>query len=320
MAVRFPLSRSHRPVARRGFTLVEILVASAIMALLTGLVLALTTNVLNVWNRSAGKLSANFQGRLAMDLLNQDLEAALFRNDGNQWFSAWVLDNLGPVTAQAAQVVFYSPVTDWPPEVPGSLSAVSYRMGYASPFRAGSGYDQYNLYRAVIQPQVTFDRMLGEENGQDDLRASFWEGGGVDFTPYSASGAASPTDTVTFSTATENIVSAHAVRFGLTLAYEDPGTGDLLDFADLTNGDPVTDGALAVANVSYGPDLVVGGNTIPNGRPVYLDVRLTVLTDEGARLLRASIDGNAPQTLTEIIDEFGVTFTRRIAFMNTSGL
>ena len=44
---------------KKAFTLIEIMVATVIMVILVGLVIQITSEVLKVWNRSSGKLSAN---------------------------------------------------------------------------------------------------------------------------------------------------------------------------------------------------------------------------------------------------------------------
>ena len=49
------------------FTLIEIMVATVIMVVLTGLVIQITSEVLKVWSRSSGKLAANAEARIAMD-------------------------------------------------------------------------------------------------------------------------------------------------------------------------------------------------------------------------------------------------------------
>ena len=61
------------------------MVATVIMVVLVGLVIQITSEVLKVWSRSSGKLAANAEARIAMDMITQDLETAVFRNNGQQW-------------------------------------------------------------------------------------------------------------------------------------------------------------------------------------------------------------------------------------------
>ena len=81
------------------FTLLELLVAAVLTALLAALVLTAVSGVMNHWNRLTGRLGAAAPARLALDQLAQDLEGAIFRADGNVWLAVTVL----PDTALSGQ-------------------------------------------------------------------------------------------------------------------------------------------------------------------------------------------------------------------------
>ena len=91
----------------KGFTLLELLVAVSITVLLVGLILAVTTGVLNLWRRTQGGFGAGAEAKLALDLLERDLQSALYRADGNTWLavdvtnSAAGLGNRGWLTSGA---------------------------------------------------------------------------------------------------------------------------------------------------------------------------------------------------------------------------
>ncbi|MEM8550131.1 MAG: prepilin-type N-terminal cleavage/methylation domain-containing protein, partial [Verrucomicrobiota bacterium] len=70
---------------RSGFTLIELLAATGIMVVLVLLVLNLTTQVLDTWSYSTGKLTQNFESRMAIDMLSEDLQTAVFRNNQEPW-------------------------------------------------------------------------------------------------------------------------------------------------------------------------------------------------------------------------------------------
>lgn len=72
----------------RGFTIIELLVAVGVTAILVALMLNITISVLNGWNRSSGKLSNDNQARLILDLLSQDLQGVIMRRDANTWLAA----------------------------------------------------------------------------------------------------------------------------------------------------------------------------------------------------------------------------------------
>jgi prepilin-type N-terminal cleavage/methylation domain-containing protein len=81
----------NKRVRRAGFTLLELLLAAAITALLAALLLAVASGAMDHWNRTAGRLRAAAEARLGLDQLAQDLESAIFRADGNVWLAATVL-------------------------------------------------------------------------------------------------------------------------------------------------------------------------------------------------------------------------------------
>lgn len=80
----------------RGFTLIEVLVASGITLLLAGFMVAIVGNVTGFWSRTSGRISAESQARYALDQLTLDLQSAIYRDDGATWLAANV-----PVTNTA---------------------------------------------------------------------------------------------------------------------------------------------------------------------------------------------------------------------------
>ena len=81
--------------SRGGFTLVELLVATAITAVLAGVMVAIVANVSGFWGRTSGRLSAESQARFILDQLALDLQAALYRDDGGVWLAATIPANTG---------------------------------------------------------------------------------------------------------------------------------------------------------------------------------------------------------------------------------
>ncbi|MDD2765678.1 MAG: hypothetical protein PHE83_17080 [Opitutaceae bacterium] len=79
----------------RSFTVIELLVAAALTALLAALVLAAVSGLLNQWNRATGRLGAAAQARLVLDQLDQDLQGAILRTDGDVWLAVTVLPGTG---------------------------------------------------------------------------------------------------------------------------------------------------------------------------------------------------------------------------------
>lgn len=80
-----------QPVA--GFTLIEIIAAVGITALLAAFIVGVVTNISGFWARNSGRLSAESQARFVLDQLSVDLQGALYRDDGNTWLAATIPAN-----------------------------------------------------------------------------------------------------------------------------------------------------------------------------------------------------------------------------------
>lgn len=80
---------------RRGFTLVELLVASAVTLLLAGIMVAVLAQMARTWARTSGGLMATQQAEQALDLLARDLQSAELRRDGRAWLVATVQPDQG---------------------------------------------------------------------------------------------------------------------------------------------------------------------------------------------------------------------------------
>jgi len=87
------LSPSTAAARRSGFTLIELMVAIGVTALLVTLMLSITVNVMGGWNRSSGSLAAGNQARMVLDMISKDLQAAIIKQDSNVWFAASIQQN-----------------------------------------------------------------------------------------------------------------------------------------------------------------------------------------------------------------------------------
>lgn len=81
--------------SRRGFTIIELLVAAGITLGIAGFIAIIVLNVSTTWTRAGNRLSADAQARIVLDQLQLDLQGAMFRDDGNVWLAANVVDNTG---------------------------------------------------------------------------------------------------------------------------------------------------------------------------------------------------------------------------------
>lgn len=102
MSAKLRFSRRWRS---RGFTLVELIVATAITMVLATMLIGVTSGILSAWNRSRGGLTSSNQAKLALDQLATDLEGAMFRADGNAWLAATILETNNPAATTPSSVL-----------------------------------------------------------------------------------------------------------------------------------------------------------------------------------------------------------------------
>ena len=101
------------PESRRAFTLLELLVAATITALLAGFLAVVVGDVAGFWSRTSGRLTTEAQARIVLDQLTLDLQSAHFEDDGNTWLAAtvqnapggipnWISNDQNPARAKPA--------------------------------------------------------------------------------------------------------------------------------------------------------------------------------------------------------------------------
>jgi type II secretory pathway pseudopilin PulG len=84
------MKRDHRP---RAFTLLELLVAATITLLIAGVMVSVTTGMLNLWRRSQAAHLQAAAARQVFDLLEQDLQSAIHRRDATRWLVVDIIDS-----------------------------------------------------------------------------------------------------------------------------------------------------------------------------------------------------------------------------------
>ncbi|MBX3735375.1 MAG: prepilin-type N-terminal cleavage/methylation domain-containing protein [Candidatus Didemnitutus sp.] len=89
----------------QGFTLLELLVAVTLTLGMAAVMLAVTTGTLNVWRRSQDRFSTSVQAKLALDFLERDLHAGVFRSDAaTTWLAVDVTNSSGSLVSRGWQV------------------------------------------------------------------------------------------------------------------------------------------------------------------------------------------------------------------------
>ena len=283
--------------ARRGFSLLELLVAIAITLTLAATLLAVTTATLNLWRRTQDNFTTATQARLVLDYLERDLQAALFRADGHTWLAidiinppasltthGWLTTTMMKPNSTESQLLAPPAVNGvsatiadsrfglsgaWlrfntsNVETSGSLPiAVSYQIAR----RPLSGTNltatnlaevRYSLFRSAIAADTTF------ATGHDVLIGY-------------GSGSSTPQATRNTGTLTNpnpsDLIATDAVDFGVWLYARDVS-------GELTRLFPTS-------NSTFTWDASASGNF-----PVVADVMVRILTEEGAKLVAAMENG-----------------------------
>ena len=291
--------------ARSAFTLIEIMVATVVMLILVGLVVQITSSVLNAWNRASGKLAANAEARIAMDLLTQDLQTAVFRNNGQQWLRVeGPIDPNGNYNNQTVSLKLFSPALDRPKldsdgkEIPGDICAIGYRLAYKESYSRDtqSGPKTFALYRSIVDPRTTFDSLLGNPYQLELIGDSWADSLIIDEANYLVS----------------NIVEFKIFVYSDDDVYADDGRKLALNDSEDDQADSKIDGN---SKVIFGG---TGGNATDL---LYAEIVLTVVSDNGLELLRLLDEGRSGtgySSPNDVVREHGKQFNRRVYFPSQS--
>lgn len=164
---------------KRGFTLMELMVAMAITTIIVTVLVSITSIALETWNRSRSELRASRQAKSMIDTMARDFESLVTRRGNtNEWLSAVVdpdLSSLGNSklnSENAARLVFFTAATDRyngeignpTKDLGGDVSCVGYRLEYRDPISTGgaSNFQSFVLNRLLVDPKETFDKLLGK--------------------------------------------------------------------------------------------------------------------------------------------------------------
>jgi prepilin-type N-terminal cleavage/methylation domain-containing protein len=269
--------------SKRGFTLMELMVAMAITTIIVTVLVSITSIAIDTWNRSRAELRAARQAKAMVDTMARDFESLVTRRGNeNEWLSAE--SPAGTVgnkleSTNSADLIFFSGSTErYNGEIGsandkgGDVSAIGYRLIYDDPIKKGGEFQTFILRRILVDPDATFKDLLG----QKDLETAFG--------PY-----ANKLENI------ENFVCENVFQFTVTFLVEvTQGTGNTAKVVTV----PVTIGQTASSQVTK--SLKIKGTGIdtsatPNGvtsdelkagRIKAMEVSLTVISDAGIEQLR----------------------------------
>jgi len=274
--------------AKRGFTLMELMVAMTITTIIVTVLVSITSIAMDTWNRSRAELRAARQAKAMVDTMARDFEALVTRRGNtNEWLSAVSSKSLPGVklkSTNAAELIFFSAVTDRydgeiginnKKDMGGDVSCVSYRLIYEDPLaNNGTNYQTFVLNRLLVNPDSAFNDLLGKA----DLTAAFGA--------YAAK-----LDSI------NNFVCENVFQFTVTFNVEATKTNSGSDTPTIVNvpvivgqtsSGQVTDslkisGAGIVAQIASNS---VSADELKAGRITSIQVSLTVISDFGIDQLR----------------------------------
>jgi prepilin-type N-terminal cleavage/methylation domain-containing protein len=287
---------SCRRFYRNGFTIIELLVAVGVTALLVSLMLTIVVNVMSGWNRSSGSLTSGNQARTVLDIISRDLQSAIMKRNGDVWLAATIQtsgtgfawdESSKPTTVDIPAIPasgdslpsleddykfgqagvwlrFFS-------SIPGSNAgtdisaprAISYQIIRRSV--SGTSKEQsYMLHRASVSPQDTFT------NGYD-----LYNTNGV----YYTGDIRNP--------GVDSVIANNVVDFGVRCFKRNTATGVLeLIYPDTGKL------SFAATSTTGKTGSIAGENTPVVEFPDVIEVSVRILTDEGVQQIANLEDPN----------------------------
>ncbi len=171
--------------ARRGFTLIEVMVSTAIMIVIVLAVVTIASDTFKAYDRAVADLTTQSEARGVLDAMEGDFQSAMIRPDGRCWMEVILPGSARAPTGATTKatvgdlqsidqpiiMLFASPPDRprWAPSttsprvaLKGDVCAIAYRIGQSSPFDApGDPIQQvYGVYRTIIDPENTFKEAI----------------------------------------------------------------------------------------------------------------------------------------------------------------
>ena len=287
-----------RKTSEAAFTLLELLVAVAITLILAGIMLAVVSNVLSLWQRTQHQSAASAEAKLVLDMLERDLHSAIFHRDGSTWVAVTVFNAPAPLTlhgwlltakmkpsAPQSLRLVPDPGDGSPPiltnarfgisgtwlrfvttnvESDGSLPVtVSYQIARRPVSGAVSNSNpadvRYSLFRSAVSTAATFS------TGYEVEAAGY---GSTSITP-----AASRSPKTVSNPNSTDALATNVVDIGVWLYVRDDASGGLRRIFPADGNDLIHE--------ARGVGLPADANRMPQ----VVDVLIRILSDEGASLL-----------------------------------
>ncbi|MDP3850257.1 MAG: prepilin-type N-terminal cleavage/methylation domain-containing protein [Luteolibacter sp.] len=266
-------------LSKRGFTLLELMVAMAITSIIVTVLVSITSIAIDTWNRSRSELRAARQAKAFVDTMARDFESLVTRRgNDSEWLSA--ASEPPALSSNAATLVFFSAATDryngeigkTGVDLGGDVSCVGYKLERKDPIEGGATgeFQTFVLNRYLVDPKPTFEKLLGKT-----------EIGNLFTTTYG-----------TQLSEEENFICENVFQFTVTFYVEvAPATGSTSSQPDIkqisigtAGGDKKTKFSIKGTGIATLP----ADPALTAGRITSVGISLTVLSDAGIDLLRKS--------------------------------
>lgn len=312
---------------RGGFTLIELITAMAITAILVVVIMQLTNQGIGLWKAVREDTSTAASARMALQSISEDLESIQLRGSGKntQWLYAEVDSAIrgvpkGLSIPKSARLIFFACPPDRNPAVEatssmrnnyrnllaadpdtqGEVSAVCYRLKFRDhilnlPSRNGdtTSFPLFAIYRQVVSPRNTYDNILGS----NDLKTSYSQ--------YE------PTEDKNF--LCENIVEMNVI-FNVEYANQGGGSSDQPFYSSISV--PVLSSTARGAKRRfqlYGEYADTEGNQLERARIVSAELSITALTEEGVALVeQVRLGQRRPPALEDFFSKYTRSYSRSV--------
>lgn len=308
----------------RGFTLMELMVAMAITTIIVTILVSVTSMALDTWNRSRAEVRAARQAKAMVDALGRDLESLVVRRGNtNEWLSAtYGPDEIqdserGPTSLKStnsAELVLFSAATDrYNGEIGvnnqdkgGDISCVGYTLKWKDPVSSENRSKTFVLNRYLVNPDITFNSLLGKDNLASAFSAYETELDEKDKfvceNVYQF--------TMTFHVEVTRSSSGNAAPEVITVPISlgnSSGSNQSKQF--IIAGDGIQQSA--------GGSIGASADEIKAGRVKSVEISLTVLSDAGVDQLRAGRNLDTAERKAEFITKHGFHFSKVIQLPGT---
>lgn len=310
-----------KSMLRRGFTLVELMTAMAITAILVTIIMELTNQGVDLWKSIREDVSTTTRARTALQTMSRDFESFQMRAGDNkyEWMFAKADKALSGVPKgveipRSAHCVFFACAPDRNPSVSSSVSlrsnyresrahnretqgdvnAIGYRLMYRDQIlnlpgnnKSDTGaYPLFSLYRQVVSPRNSYETLLGTDN----LSGAY--------------DAYKQNDEKNF--LCENILEMSMV---VTVRYPSGGNDKSASY-QVTSVPVITSSGKGHQVDVYGDRIEVDGNGYPNARITSANISITVVTEEGMSIIEQVRRGRR-----RMPSDFFARYTRSFARM-----